>query len=417
VKKWISFFIAISLLLLPVVAYGQEQTASQPPPVEQPLVREGEFAMKLMEALQMGKAESETEAESSLASVGIAPRNGWISDYPVTADIIGELEKSVLEAAEANRISLGSEEALDAFQVVVNELALPVMADTREPYTTSEPPRGYSDSAESSAISNYYYSYGPPVVTYYPPPWNYYYLYSWVPYPFWYNGFFFHGFFALHDFHRVIVVKKKHVCVTNHVKDPHTKKVWKVDPVARRNGHNNPRAIDRPRQGGFHSTDARKGAEAILERSRQRATPANNPATRSERTSTERQTVRPESFNRPERQRSERQGAHPKEGKSVETRGRSAPKEPTMDRGRVRDPVETRSFQRPNVDRSTRTNVQRPSINESRSFGSSSRGGGGSSRSFSGPSTGGREFSTRGGSGFRGSFGGGGSRGGCVGRC
>lgn len=416
-KKWISFLIMVLLLLLPVVAYGQEQTANQPPPVEQPLVREGEFAMKLMEALQMGKAESETEAESSLASAGIAPKNGWISDYPVTPDIIGELEESVVEAAETNRISLRTEEALNAFQTVVDELSLPVIAETREPYATSEPPGGYSDSAESSAISSYYYSYGSPIVTYYPPPWNYTYLYSWVPYPFWYGGFFFGGYFILNDFNRVIIVKKKPVCVTNHVKDPHTKRVWKVDPVARRNGHNNPRAIDRPRQEGFHSSDARKGAQAILERSRQRAIPDSNSTTRLERTSTERQPVREESFNRPERQRSERQVTHPKEGKSTEIRGRTPLREPTIDRGSARTRVETRSFERPNVDRGTRTNFQRPSANEGRSFSFSNRSGGNSFRSFSGPSTGGRDFSTRGGSGFRGSFGGGGSRGGCVGRC
>jgi len=418
VKKFITFLVTVGLLLLPIVAYGEaKQTGNQPPPVEQPLVREGEFAMKLMEALQMGKAESETEAESSLASAGIAPKNGWISDYPVTPDIIGEVEQSVVEAAEANRISLGSEEALNAFQVVVNGLALPVMAETREPYTTSEPPRGYSDSSQSSAISDYYYSYGSPIVTYYPPPWNYYYLYSWVPYPFWYSGFFFGGFFILNDFNRVIIVRKKPVCVTNHVRDPHGKRVWKVDPVARRNGNSNPRTIDRPRPGGFHSTDARKGAEAILERSRQRVTPVNNPMTRIDRSGTDRQSVRPGSGDRPERQRSQGQFTQPKEGRSAEFRGRNPVMEPAMDRGRVRDRVETRSFDRPNFDRGTRTNVQRPSINEGRSSSFSNRGVGNSFRSFSGTSTSGRGFSSRGEGGFRGFSGGGGSRGGCVGRC
>lgn len=417
-KKFVTFLTTIGLILLPIVAYSEsEQTANQPPPVEQPLVREGEFAMKLMDALQMGKAQSETEAENSLASAGIAPKNGWISDYPVTPDIIGELEKSVVEAAEANRISLRTEEALKAFQTVVNELDLPVMAETREPYTTSEPPRGYSDSAESSAMSTYYYSYGPPIVTYYPPPWNYYYLYSWVPYPFWYSGFFFGGFFVLNDFNRVIFVKKKPVCVTNHVKDRHTQKVWKVDPVARRNGHNNPRMVDRPRSGGFHSTDARNGAEAILERGRQRVTPVNNPTTRIDRSVTDRQSVRPGSSDRPERQRPQGQFTPPREGKSAEIRGRAPVREPTMDRGRVRDRLETRSFDRPNFDRGTRTNVQRPSINEGRSSSFSNRGGGNSFRSFSGTSTSGRGFSSTGSSGSRASFGGGGSRGGCVGRC
>ena len=47
-----------------------------------PLIREGDFAIKLVEALKVGQAKSEAEAESILASVGIAPKNGWIADYP-----------------------------------------------------------------------------------------------------------------------------------------------------------------------------------------------------------------------------------------------------------------------------------------------------------------------------------------------
>ena len=42
------------------------------------------------------------------------------------------------------------------------------------------------------------------MVTYYAPPPDYYYLYSWVPYPFWCDEFWFGGFFILNDFHRSV---------------------------------------------------------------------------------------------------------------------------------------------------------------------------------------------------------------------
>lgn len=44
------------------------------PPIEQSLVREGFFAIKLAEALKVGPVKSEGEAESMLASVGIGPQ-------------------------------------------------------------------------------------------------------------------------------------------------------------------------------------------------------------------------------------------------------------------------------------------------------------------------------------------------------
>ena len=38
------------------------------------------------------------------------------------------------------------------------------------------------------------------VVTYYAPPGIMTYIYDWVPYPFWWDGFYFGGFFILSDF-------------------------------------------------------------------------------------------------------------------------------------------------------------------------------------------------------------------------
>jgi len=72
-----------------IVAEQSGETAKQPPPISQTLVREGDFAVKLAESLKMGKPQGEAEAESMLASAGVAPKNGWIADYPLTPDIIG----------------------------------------------------------------------------------------------------------------------------------------------------------------------------------------------------------------------------------------------------------------------------------------------------------------------------------------
>ena len=45
-----------------VGAQSDEEMAKQPPPIAQTLVREGDFAIRLAEALKIGRAESEAEA-------------------------------------------------------------------------------------------------------------------------------------------------------------------------------------------------------------------------------------------------------------------------------------------------------------------------------------------------------------------
>jgi hypothetical protein len=91
-------------------------------PSERSLVREGYFAMELAEALKIGEVKSEAEAESRLASVGIAPKNGWIADYPLTPNIIGELQRAVEEAADSGKIAMNREEAIGAFQDLIASL-------------------------------------------------------------------------------------------------------------------------------------------------------------------------------------------------------------------------------------------------------------------------------------------------------
>jgi hypothetical protein len=72
------------------------------------------------------QAESEAETESMLASVGIAPRNGWIVDYPLTPDIIGELRSATGSAGDSGKTAMKKEEALVAVHVLIdNQWRLP----------------------------------------------------------------------------------------------------------------------------------------------------------------------------------------------------------------------------------------------------------------------------------------------------
>jgi len=89
---------------------------------EQSMVREGYFAMELAEVLNIKDVKSEAEAESKLASLGIAPKNGWIADYPLTPNIIRELQRAVEEAADSGKIAMNREEALGAFQELIASL-------------------------------------------------------------------------------------------------------------------------------------------------------------------------------------------------------------------------------------------------------------------------------------------------------
>jgi hypothetical protein len=233
VRKVFVLLVGTLLLLSPAMIHAQgDVVVAGSPPIEQPLVREGTFAVKLSSALGLGIAENEGDAVNRLASVGIAPRNGWILDYPVTPDIVGELQQAVRDAADAGSISMDRYEALENFADVTAELDLPV-----QPYTagTTEGTAPGESTVYSSPgeVEEYYYEAGPPVVTYYAPPPYYYSYYAWVPYPFWCYGVQFSGFYILRDFHRPIHYGGSTVFVTNRFKDPGTHKVFRVNPATR----------------------------------------------------------------------------------------------------------------------------------------------------------------------------------------
>jgi len=209
------------------------QSTTKAPPISQTLIREGDFAINLAESLRLGRAGNEVEAESLLASVGISPKNGWIADYPVTPDIVGELQNSIGAAADSGRLSMNKDAAIKALLDLNVQQGLPVSVGSESQGTEAEPAQSYGEYSNPEVINNYYYEQGPPVVTYYPPPPDYGYLYSWVPYPFSCSGFWFPGFFVLNDFHRFVHVHGRREIISNHVLDPKTRRVFSVDPRTR----------------------------------------------------------------------------------------------------------------------------------------------------------------------------------------
>jgi hypothetical protein len=212
------------------------QNSSELPPIEQQLVREGDFAVKLSAALAMGDANDEAEAENLLAETGITPKNGWLADYPVTPDIAGELRDGVIAAADAGKLFLDKEKALQEFDAILDGLGLPMVPQQAE-IVDENPPEPTESYVEPDVVNNYYYSEGPPIVTYYPPPPTYVYLYSWVPYPFWTWGYFFPGFFILNDFHRTVVFHRRTFFISNHFRDLRTHRVFRVHPRTRHGSH------------------------------------------------------------------------------------------------------------------------------------------------------------------------------------
>jgi hypothetical protein len=285
-KRLLSVIVAAALLLIPAAVTGQSaRDAAGPPPVAPALVPEGAFAVSLVETLQMGTTSSEAQAESMLAAAGIAPRNGWIADYPLTPDVIGELHAAVASAADAGKLAMDRSEAVTAFEGLVDDYGLPV-ANNSAAYHENSAYSAAGAYPDSTVINDYYSDQGPPVYTYYPPPWDYTYLYSWVPYPFWYGGLAFSGFFVLNDFdcvtrvafnhngkqgQRTIISNSGNHVVSNHYVDRNTRRVTTINPALRSTGSHAALVSNTTVRRSFASQEARAGAEAIVQRSINRA--------------------------------------------------------------------------------------------------------------------------------------------------
>ncbi|HXX33002.1 MAG TPA: hypothetical protein VEM15_00880 [Thermodesulfobacteriota bacterium] len=152
--------------------YPPQPSKTGPPPAEHSLVREGSLAMKLVEALKMGEVKSEAEAESKLASVGITPRNGWIADYPVTPQVIGELQNAIGAAADSGKLSMKKEEAIKTLQGLVANIEAQ-HEGVEPPLEEQPPPEPYYYPYPSYPYYPYYYPYPYPYFNYYHFPFHY----------------------------------------------------------------------------------------------------------------------------------------------------------------------------------------------------------------------------------------------------
>ena len=254
-----------ALTLMPSVVYAQTgDAAGTNPQISQPLVREGTFAYALAGALDLGTATDETAAESLLSAAGIAPKNGWIADYPVSPEIVGDLENAVVTAADSGKLQMSRDDAVAAFTSVADKYGLSVSEGQAG---DTGPPPSYSNETE---LEDYYYNEGPPVVTYYAPPPPYAYLYNWVSYPFWWYDYWFPGFYVLIDFDRTIIVHGHHEHFSNHFFDRGRERFSRLLPEHRfhRGGFGrHEEVLARPERGGRHDVTQGMGGIARWRRS------------------------------------------------------------------------------------------------------------------------------------------------------
>jgi hypothetical protein len=276
--------------------------------------------MQLAEALKLGSVPDAARAEVLLSSLGIEPKNGWLAEYPVTPDVLGDVEKGISVASGQGKFVLTKDQALKVVAEVKAKLGFDVNPGSNAPpgvvtqpsntriynYTDSKGivhftdeydsiPKEYQKAAKivspstphefsstapvdgaadlpgpqyrvnmnPEAINNYFYEQGPPLVTYYAPPDPYYYLYSWVPYSFWSTGFYFPGYFVLNNFHRQVFFNRQPYFVTHHVGGGAFSRPLSVGPVNPAwPGHRVSDGMAQPRW--FATSNAQASARAIV---------------------------------------------------------------------------------------------------------------------------------------------------------
>ncbi len=274
-KKVLVIFVATGLVLAPYTgSVNAQSSTSKLPPIEQPLVSEGEFAVELATALNLTSSHDEAAAEDALTSTSIMPRNGWISDYPMTPDIIAEVRESTARSASSGSLSISEADAARTVDNVSISMNLPIEVSgekyTNESSSSSEyqssstaPAPEVSEYEAPASVEEYYDEYGPPIVSYYPPPSDYGYLYAWVPWPFWWGGFGFGGFFILKDFDR----NDHNHRFSNHVSNANGT-VSRVNAVTRATGTRNSPTLagaSRSTQSSrLSSANAQAGARALM---------------------------------------------------------------------------------------------------------------------------------------------------------
>lgn len=222
-KRALIPLLAAALLLIPaLVAAQQPDEKSSVSAIDPVLVRQGDFAILLAEALHLGVVEREEEAIRHLEDGDIAPEDGWIADYPVTPEILAQLALTIGDAADSGAIALSRDEALGALQALAADFGLSI-PDELVPRYARRYLRDDAYDCRGSTISRYYDNYGPPVLSYCRPPYDYDALYDWRPYGSWWHGHYYPGYYLLHRFHLVIQVESKRPHHRRHLAKPHAK--------------------------------------------------------------------------------------------------------------------------------------------------------------------------------------------------
>ncbi|GFO69591.1 hypothetical protein GMLC_31700 [Geomonas limicola] len=259
----LSLVMLVAALWRPGVVLAQG--AAGAPPISQPLVTEGIFAVNLANALGLSSSSDPVEAENALAKVRVAPQNGWIGDYPMTPDLVGEVRQAVEDAVTDGDLTLSRDDALRRFDTATGNVDLAVQAYAGTVTETEAPtPQSCANYPNPANISSAYSSDGPPVVTYYCPPQDYYYQYDYVPYPFYWGSFWFPGYFILNDFHRHVRYHGHHVLISNHYNDLRRHRMYRVDPVDRFHGRSFSGIGAWRNQRGFISTGRPHSPERIF---------------------------------------------------------------------------------------------------------------------------------------------------------
>jgi hypothetical protein len=286
---------ASALLIIPVsgsAAWTPEDERMSA--VSPAVVREGELALRMTEVLGLGRAWGEAGAESALAAAGIAPRNGWIADYPVTPDVLGELLESVALAAKAGSIPLLPDDAVTAFIGLALELGLPLPGDSAYAYGYDGYYPANGAACDAAIVERYYeryYAIGPPVISYCHPPARWAGLYYRVPFRFWLLGIRWSHYYILRDFHIVVHTGHRYYrqpvlvgyaavrtavagpkVISNHVRDNVSGEVRRIAPLTRRTATavREHRARDRKdeRVAVLHERRARPSAPRVESRAR-----------------------------------------------------------------------------------------------------------------------------------------------------
>ncbi len=113
-------FVFEFFILLPMANAQVNQIPIRTSFMGDPLVREGDFAFSLANVLEIGKVSDESQAENMLATIGIAPMDGWIADFSITPGILNEIEDSVLVAADSGKLGMNAEDAVNVLNKVIS---------------------------------------------------------------------------------------------------------------------------------------------------------------------------------------------------------------------------------------------------------------------------------------------------------